>query len=446
LIVDSVLSDAKAYLKGEIVDCNIAVEGGKIFKIGKQTNMPKADEKISLNHMLVLPGVIDAHVHLRDEERAYKETFLSGTAAAAEGGVTTVLDMPNNAPITMSAETLRNRMELAGRRVLVNVGFYSEFPEDLAEITEIVQTGAVGFKLFMGDQVGGLDIDNDQALSGALAEITKLGVPLAVHAEDHLMIKNAAEQLKLSNRHTITDFLKAHDEVAEVEAVERLLGLAEKTQVHFCHISTEKALGLLDEAKEAGKPVTCEATPHHLLLTKDVYSRLGKMALTLPPLRNREDADALWKGVAGGSVDTIGSDHAPHELQEKDAASVWDTKAGVPGLETMLPLMLTEIHKNRLTLERLIHLLCEKPAEIFGLADRGRLEEGKTADLTVVDFNRKYRIDASKFESKAKFSPFDKWDVQGKTVRTFVCGALVMEDGEILAKPGWGTVLRRQRA
>jgi len=439
-----VFSEAKAYLKGEIVDCNIAVEEGKIFKIGKETHMPKADEKTSFNHMLVLPGVIDGHVHLRDEGKSNKETFLSGTAAAAAGGITTVLDMPNNSPVTMSVEALQNRMEIAQRKVLVNVGFYSEFPIELTGIKGIVEAGAVGFKLFMGEQIGGLNIDDDKNLSDALAEVAKMGVPVAVHAEDHLMIKNAAEQMKLSNRHGISDFLKAHRDVVEQAAVERLLGLAGKTRIHFCHVSTEKGLVVVTEAKKAGKPVTCEATPHHLVLTKDAYEQLGKIALTLPPLRSREDTEALWKGIPAGSVDTIGSDHAPHALQEKDAASIWDVKAGVPGLETTLPLMLTEVHKGRLTLQRLIQLLSEKPAEIFGLTDRGELEEGKAADLVVVDFNRKFKIEASKFKSKAKFSPFDKWDVQGKPVRTFVNGGLVMDEDELLAKPGSGVVIRRQ--
>jgi dihydroorotase len=448
LIADSVLINAKAYLKGEIVDCCFAIDEGKILKIGKETHMPKADEKIDLHYLLVLPGMIDSHVHLRDEAKAYKETFSTGTAAAAAGGVTTVLDMPNNSPVTMSGEALRNRMEIAGRCVLVNVGFYSEFPANPEEIKEIVGQGAVGFKLFMAEQVGGLNIDDDQAIQDALAQTGELGVPVAVHAEDHTLLKSAIEQLKLNNRHDMTAFLKAHNEAAELEAVERLLDIttaAKKVRVHFCHISTQKALTAVAEAKKIGKTVTCEVTPHHLLLTKDAYEHHGEVALTMPPLRSRDDVDALWKGIGEGNVDTLGSDHAPHALQEKDAASIWDVKVGVPGLETTLPLVLTEVHRNRLTLARALELLCEKPAEIFGLTDKGSLEEGKTADLTVVDFNAKFKIDASKFKSKAKFSPFNRRDVQGKPVKTFVNGQLVLDEGEIVAKPGSGSVIRRQQ-
>ncbi len=446
MIVDSVLTNAKAYLKGEIVDCSIAIEEGKIQKIGKETHMPKADQIIDINHKLVLPGVIDSHVHLRDEDKAYKETFVTGTAAAAVGGVTTVLDMPNNSPVTMSSETLHNRMEIAARRVLVNVGFYSEFPTSAEKIGAIVEEGAVGFKLFMAEQVGGLNVDDDQAILESFTQVGKLGVPVAVHAEDHSLLKFAVENFKLRNRHDLAAYLKAHDENAELAAVERIIdivGKAENSRVHFCHVSTQKSLSALAEAKKSGKAVTVEVTPHHLMLKKDDYGSLGVSALTMPPLRSQENVDALWKGIEAGDVDTVGSDHAPHTVQEKDASSIWDVKAGVSGVETILPLMLTSVHKNMLTLAHALELLCEKPAEIFGLAEKGRLEQGKSADLVVVDFNQKFKIDASKFKSKAKFSPFDKWDVQGKPVMTFVGGKLVMDEGEIVAKAGSGTVIRR---
>lgn len=445
MIVDSVLSNAKAYLKQDIVDCSIAVDDGKIFKIGKETNMPKADEKIDLHNLLLLPGVVDSHVHLRDEEKAYKETFFTGTAAAAAGGVTTVLDMPNNTPVTMSAQTLRNRMQIAKRSVLVNVGFYSEFPTNLDGIKNIAAEGAVGFKLFMAEQVGGLNIDEDEALKEAFKKTAELNVPVAVHAEDHMLLKKAKEKLKLAKRHDIAAFLKAHNELVEFEAVRRLLDINAHVgnRLHFCHMSTEKGLSAVAQAKKADQKVTCEVTPHHILLTKDSYENLGAKAVTMPPLRSRENVEALWKGVTEDTVDSIGSDHAPHSLEEKNADSVWDVKVGVPGLETTLPLVLTMVHKNRLSLNRAVQLLTEKPAEIFGLNDRGCLEQGKNADFVVVDFNQRFKIDASKFQSKAKFSPFNGWEVQGKPVKTFVNGQLVMDEQDIVAKPGSGSVVRR---
>ena len=207
MIVDNVLTNAKAYLNGQIVDCSIAIEDGKIQKIGKETQMPNADEKINLRNMLVLPGLIDEHVHLRDEGKAYKEDFSSGTAAAAAGGFTTVLDMPNNDPVTLSVETLRNRIRTAYRKILVNVGFYSEFPKNFSEVTDIFEEGAVGFKLFMGSQIGGLNIDSDQALQEAFKEVSKLHVPVALHAEDKSALISNEEKLKQAQKIGVADFL-----------------------------------------------------------------------------------------------------------------------------------------------------------------------------------------------------------------------------------------------
>jgi dihydroorotase len=445
VIVDAVLINAKACLSGQIVDCSIAIEEGKIQKIGKETQMPRADEKTDLHNLLVLPGLIDEHVHLRDEGQAYKEDFASGTAAAASGGFTTVLDMPNNDPVTMSGQTLRSRMLTAQRKILVNVGFYSEFPRKLPEIQYIVAEGAVGFKLFMMSQVGGLNIDDDQGIQNGFGEAAKLNVPVAIHAEDNMTLVANMKKLKQNKKMGTSDFLRAHTEEVELKAIKRILKLTDKTYVHlqFCHVSTIEGLNVISEAKKTGRNVTCEVTPNHLSLSSDDLKQYGQLAIMAPPLRDRKHVKALWTGIEDGSVDTIGSDHAPHALSEKTASDIWDVKVGVPGLETTLPLILTQVKKNKLTINQVIHLLAEKPAEIFGLTDRGRLEQDKNADLTIVDFNRKFKVDSSKFKSKAKFSPYDGWEVQGKVVKTIVNGQLVFDEGEVVAKGGSGSVVRR---
>jgi dihydroorotase len=445
LIVDSVLTNAKAYLNGEIVDCSIAIEDSKIQKIGKETQMPNADQKTDLHNLLVLPGLIDEHVHLRDEGRAYKEDFASGTAAAAAGGFTTVLDMPNNDPVTMSVQTLQNRMRIAQRKLLVNVGFYSEFSQKLDEAPDIISEGAVGFKLFMGNQIGGLNIDDDQAMVDGCKEVARLKVPLAVHAEDRAMLAANEEKLKHAKKSGTADFLRAHTEAVELTAIQRLLKVSEQTDVrlHFCHVSTEEGLEVIGEAKKSGRKVTCEVTPNHLMLSIDDLKHYSQMAIMVPPLRSKTHVEALWRGIEEGLVDAVGSDHAPHAVSEKSASNVWDVKVGVPGLETTLPIMLTQIKKNKLTIVQAVRLLAERPAEIFGLNDRGRLEQGKIADLAIVDFSRQFKIDASKFKSKARFSPYDGWAVQGKVVKTIVNGQLVFDEGEIVAKGGCGLIVRR---
>ena len=446
MIVDSVLINAKAYLKerGQIVDCCIAIEEGKIRKIGREPQMPQADTKTDLHNLLVLPGLIDEHVHLRDEGRAYKEDFTSGTTSAAAGGFTTILDMPNNDPVTMSVRRLQNRMETAQRRLLVNVGFYSEFPKTIPEIRDIAEAGAVAFKLFLNGQVGGVNIDDDAALVEAFKAAGDAKRLVAVHAEDYKMIAANEEKLKKAKRNSPVEFLRAHSEAVEVHAVQRLLKLTQSldVQLNFLHISTASALVAIADAKKADRRVTCEVTPNHLMLTSNDVERLGGLAIMAPPLRDRVQVDALWKGIDDGTVDALGSDHAPHSLEEKMASSVWEVKPGIPGLEVTLPLMLTMLRKNKLTINQVAALLAEKPAEIYGLTDRGQLKAGLNADLTIVDYNRLYKIDAAKFKTKAKFSPYNGWDVYGKPAKTIVNGTLVYDDGDIVAKGGVGAVVR----
>jgi dihydroorotase len=445
LTVDLVLSNTKAYVNKAIVDCSLAIDNGRIFKIGKEASMPQAEIKTDLKNLLVLPGLIDAHVHLRDEGKAYKEDFYSGTAAAAAGGMTTVLDMPNNDPVTMNADTLRNRMKSAESNILVNVGFYSEFPTSMKEIESIVREGAVAFKLFMAEQVGGLNIDADSALLEAFKIVDGLKVPVAVHAEDRTTLKRVEEDFKRANRNDIDAFMEAHSEIVEVKAVKRLLSIAEQTgvHVHFCHVSTENGLKAIIGGKKSENSITCEATPHHLLLSVDDLRRIGTLALTMPPVREKHQATALWDGIKNDWIDIVASDHAPHALEEKKANAVWDVKVGIPGLETTLPLLLTEVKRGRLSIGDVVRLMSENPAKIFDLKSRGLLKEGNMADLTVVDLDTKYRIDASRFLSKAKYSPFDQWTVEGKPAKTFVKGQLIMDEGEIVAKPGSGGVIRR---
>lgn len=444
MTVDLVLINMKTCIEKELVDCSLAINDGKIFKMGKETNMPRAEKTLDLRKLLVLPGLIDAHVHLRDEGKAYKEDFRSGTAAAAAGGITTVLDMPNNEPITMSSEALRNRIEAAEKEIMVNVGFYSEFPTETQEIGRIIEEDAIAFKLFMGEQVGGLNIEDDDALLNAFKILSRSNIPLAVHAEDRATLKKAENQLKQTSRNDVEAFIEAHSEKVEVKAINRLIKLEKqsKTNMHFCHISTKKGLEEIIEAKTSGTPITCEVTPHHLFLSVNDL-KAGTLALTVPPIREKQHAKALWKGVKNGWIDSLGSDHAPHALEEKKGKTVWEIKAGIPGLETTLPLLLTAVNRGQLSIADIVRLMAEKPAEIFKLKGKGCLREGNSADLTVVDLHRRYRIDSAEFHSKAKYSPFDGWEVQGKPVKTFVNGQLVMDEGRIVADKGVGAVIRR---
>jgi dihydroorotase (multifunctional complex type) len=444
LLVDLVLSNAKIYTQSGIVKAGMAIDEGRIFKIAKSPNLPKASERLDLEGLLVLPGLIDSHVHLRDQQLAYKEDFYSGTAAAAAGGVTSVIDMPNNKPVTMSSETLRERMKIAEKRVMTNVAFYSAFPRNLSEIYSIVEEGAIAFKLFLSQKIGGLDIEDDEVLLRAFYKVSEVKVPVAVHAEDREMIENARRELQKVGRRDVQAYLEVHSLEVESRAIQRTIHLVEQTHahIHFCHLSTTTGLNAILNAKKNGLPVSCEVTPHHLFLSSKHLKRLKTLALVDPPLRTQEDMDGLWEALRQGLIDVVSSDHAPHTIEEKQADSVWDAKPGIPGLETMLPLLLTEVNEGRLSLSNLVSATSEKPAQIFNLNSRGYLVDGNYADLVAVDTNHEYEIDASKFYSKAKYSPFDGWKVKGKPVKTFVDGKLVMDEGEIVAEPGIGRIIR----
>jgi dihydroorotase len=337
-------------------------------------------------------------------------------------------------------------MKIAETRILVDVGFRSEFPRDIGEIEGIVREGAVGFKLFMADQVGGLDVNNDEDMLEAFKTAGKSKVSIAVHAEDKQMLERAEDELKRRRRNDVASFLKAHSEDVELRAVTRVLDMARQgnIQVHFCHVSTQEGLGAVAAGKKSGMPISCEVTPHHLFLSADDLKRGGMLAVTMPPVRDKQHAEALWEGVRNGSVDIVASDHAPHAIEEKETENVWDVKTGIPGLETTLPLLLTEVKRGRVTIGDVARLMSEKPAEIFSLKGKGYLKEGNSADLTIVDLYKKFRIDASNFLSKAKYSPFDGREVEGKPAKTFVGGRLIMDEGEIVAKQGSGRVIRRQ--
>ncbi len=444
MLVDLVLYNAKVYTQKGLIEAGIAIDKDRIVKIGKRTNLPKATAQIDLKGNIALPGLIDSHVHLRDQELSYREDFTTGTSAAAAGGVTTVIDMPNNRPTTMSVATLKERMRLTESRLLANVAFNSAFPTQLDDIHRIVKAGAIGFKLYLLEQIGGVDINDNDALLKAFKATRRVRVPIAVHAEDRPMVAQAQKSLMKHGRRDLEAFIEAHKSDVEEKAVKRVTELSglSGAQVHVCHVSSEKAMKAVSRAKKLGYRVTCEVTPHHLLLTTAHLKEYGKLALEVPPLRSSSDVAFLWQNLQKNSVDTIASDHAPHSRDEKNAESIWNVKPGIVGMETMLPLLLTQVNKRHLTLQQLVRLTSEKPAEIYHIQNRGTLSEGSFADVTVVDLKKEGKIQASKFYSKAKFSPFDGWKIKGLPVKAFVNGQLVMDEGRVIPKPGCGVLLR----
>lgn len=428
----------KIYLGGSLVDCGLSIEGGRIMRVGKEANLPHSDERLSAKGFIILPGLIDAHVHMRDMGLSHKEDFGSGTASAVCGGFTTVLDMPNTAPPTDSPKRLLEKMGVAKGKILSNVGFHGMMTSDLNDLNGMAELGIFSLKIFMDR----CDWPRE-TFERVLAACRDLSLPVTFHAERVDPMGGGSTR---GDGRGIEDFLRAHDPQREVSAVEEVIDLISRTGArgHICHISLPESVERLRASRLSGA-ITCEVTPHHLLLSRDRYAELGNLAITLPPLRSREEARGLMNDFLKCRIDIVASDHAPHSRDEKLRESVWEVPPGIPGLETTFPLLFTLVTKGDLPLRKMVEALSAKPARLFGIGERGEIREGFMADLIVVDPGAEYALDSSAFKSKAKYSPFDGWRVKGRVVKTIVNGEIVMDGGEIVGKPGIGALLRPSR-
>jgi dihydroorotase len=435
------LIDVKIPLNDELIDGGISIVNGKIKKIGKESNLIPLERKIKGNGCIALPGLIDAHVHLRDMELSYKEDFYSGTCAAAAGGFTTVIDMPNTIPPTDSAERLKEKIEKASKNIVVNVGFHAAFIEGFQEIIKLRKEGAFSLKLYLPKPIVKIDVNNDKTIVDSFMSCAKAGILITIHAED----KDEIEKLK--KRYPANDIfsiIRMHSPKVEYKAVKRMIGLSKiaKASIHFCHISSIRSIDYIKKAKMEGADVSCEVSPHHLFLDRSIIKNLKGLAFSVPPIRSKSTSLMLRRSLKKDEVDIIASDHAPHAFYEKINEDPQKISPGFPGLETTLSILLNEVNKGTLTLSHIIKFLAKNPAKRFKIKSKGSLEEGNDADIILIDLKKKFKIDGSKFYSKAKYSPFNGFIGKGKVVKTFVNGVLVMDDGEIVANKGVGKIIR----
>ncbi len=373
-------------------------------------------------------------MHLRDMQLSYKEDFATGTSAAAAGGFTTVLDMPNTLPPTDSPQRLVEKQERAKEKIRVNVGFHAAATSDKRTIQGLVKAGAFSLKLYMPKPIAPFKVDDASEVRGMMKEAESTGIPVTVHAEDILILQESKRV------DSFEQLAAARTPSMESRAVERILSIqaGTKCRVHFCHITLASSLR---RVRDSSNRVTSEVTPHHLLLSAKSVRNLGWKAWMVPPLRSEGERHDLIHTVSNGLADVVGSDHAPHTISEKKR-SPSNSPPGVPGLETTTPLLLTLVNKRILTMSRIIGMLATGPAKIFGLKTKGRLEPGFDGDLVLVDLKKTGHIDSSKFQSKAKFSPFDGFRTKGAVVATIVGGALVYSGGKVVGRRGSGAVLR----
>jgi dihydroorotase len=427
------IESTKVPIGNELTIAHILLDDGVIKRISKLRPTETADLKIDGDGLIALPGMIDAHVHLRDLELSYKETFETGTQAAAAGGFTTVLDMPNTRPATTNRENLLEKMSHAQRRLFANVGFQGALVDDAAALKDMRNAGAVAFKLYMNRALETFDSGDDVKLNRALQAAKECDAIVTVHAEDGTAIRSLQEKSIAQDRTAIKDFLRGHSPAIEMAAVRRILTLTSRSGVrtHICHITIPEAVRLVRRTRNA----TCEATAHHLLLNQSIFRKQSTLAICVPPIRSELHRQRLWRLFRGGRVDILASDHAPHTLEEKNTANAWKAASGVPGLETSLPTLFTQISKGRLTLRRLMEATATLPAKIFRLTHKGVLREGFDADIVLVDPKTKIKIRPEDFLSKAKYSPFKGMQCVGRAAYTIVNGQMVAEKGRIVGPP-----------
>ena len=412
---------------------DIAVHQGCIVGLGDVSAF-RAAEVLDCRNLHILPGVIDSQVHFREPGLTHKEDLESGSRAAVMGGVTAVFEMPNTKPQTTTAETLADKVARATHRMFCDFAFFvGGTHHNFHQIAELEKLpGAAGIKVFIGSSTGDLLVEDDAGLENI---ISHLGRRAAFHSEDEYRLRNRIS-------HQVAGDVSSHPIWRDVEAArlcsERLLRIAKKYQkrIHVLHISTAEELPLLASHRDVA---SVEVTPQHLTLSADDYAHLGTKLQMNPPVRDKRHRDALWQAVNSGLVDVLGSDHAPHTLEEK-AKTYPQSPSGMTGVQTLVPIMLDHVNKGRLTLERFVDLTSHGPQRIFNIKNKGRIAEGYDADFTIVDLKRRETITNNWIQSKAGWTPYDGVSVQGWVTGTFVRGHLAMWQGELAVKAFGETV------
>jgi len=445
--IDVVIKSGKIVTPHSIVEGGVGIDRGKFVAIAKDEDLPNAKKVIDARGNFVLPGVVDEHVHILDMGLAEtNENFITGSTAAAVGGVTTVCEMPVNVPSTISLEAFEEKKEVALKKFLVDFALYGgAVPGNVDQIPKMVKAGAIGFKAMMAGSVPGyFEILDDGMLLEAFNAIADCDSVMTVHAENEAIINHLENKLKAEGRKDIRAFFESRPVIQEVEAISRATMLAKETgcHLHIVHVSCPQGIDLIYRKKVEGQLLTCETGPHYLVLSQDDADRLGPYLKFAPPARSKPETEQLWQQLADEKIDALGSDHGPHpkENKEKGWANIWDAGNGAIAVETMLPVMLSEgVNTGKISIQRLVSLICENPAKIFGIyPQKGVIQVGSDADVVIVDKEKESVIEAKKLHSLHKHTPYDGLKVRGMPVLTMVRGEVIVENGEVIGKPGYG--------
>lgn len=424
--LDLIIS-GKIYIEGSLIDAAIGVEEGKITWIGKSSRAPFAEKVIRADEKtLVLPGMVDMHVHMRDLNESDKEDWYTGTLSALTGGVTFIADMPNNQPPARNLEVLKAKEEVAGKRALVDYGFYAGVPLQSRELERMATFGLIGLKVYPEDQL-------HEELVDVLREAKRLDLLTVAHAEDPLVLSLISRLEEGGfDRHSLI-----RPAEGEALAIRRLALLSSRIgfRLHLTHISSAVALkAAVDTKIKVGSSI--DTAIHYLLLDSSSAKKFKGIAKINPPLRGENDVRAIRRALKTGVLDAIVTDHAPHKVEEKTAEGYESVPAGFPGLELCLPLLMTLIARGEVPLNAL-ELYSSRPAKLLRVP-KGRVEVGSDADFVFMDLGEKWRIKGKNLKSKAKYTPFEDFEVIGRVRKVFVRGMQALEDEDILVNEGYG--------
>ncbi|MDP6560028.1 MAG: allantoinase AllB [Candidatus Binatia bacterium] len=425
----------------------VAISAGKFVAIGTSDTLPQGKEEIDAKGKHILPGLIDGHVHFREPGLTHKEDFGTGSTAAVCGGITMVVDMPNTIPPVTHPEQVVEKQKLAEEKSLVDFSVLGVVVQTNADqVLPMAKVGAVGYKIFFGETIGNLPFPDDGQCTEAFKNIAESKLPLCIHAENRQIMYHNLNKLKAEGKNEPVYWEASRPAICEAESVHHAIFFAETfgTKLHVLHMSSKQATQMVRDAKARGMRVTAETGPHYLLRDSKDLAEVGSLLKMNPPVRSRDHGEALWEGLLNGTVDMIATDHSPHTLEEKGSdiygklqkPAVWDCISGFCGVETGVPLILTEVNKGRLSLRQYVKLTTENPAKVWQIyPKKGALRLGSDGDITIVDMNKEGVIDVNKLHSKNKPSPWHGWKVKGMPVCTIVRGQVQMRDGQVVGKP-----------
>ena len=416
----TLIKNAKVVLPEEILQTSVLLEGAKIADIDVAGQVD-AEEVLDATGLHLLPGVIDDQVHFREPGLTHKEDLASASRACAKGGVTTFLEMPNTIPATTTRDHLEQKLALAARRSRVNYGFYmGATPENLSELTAACRTP--GIKIFLGSSTGDLLVDEQDVLERIFSETT---LPITAHCEDETTVRQNA--IRLATSTTVADHSKIRNVEAALIATQRALDLAHRHdhRFHVLHVSTAAETELLVDHR--GR-ITAEVCPHHLFFHTGDYERLGTLVQMNPSLKSAKDNAGLWQALSSGVIQVVATDHAPHTLAEK-RQTYPHSPSGIPAVENSLALMLDQVHQGRIELQQVVRWMCDAPARVWDLVDKGRIAVGYDADVVLVDMDQTAEIRNESQQTKCRWSPWHGVSLTGWCVRTWVLGRTVFNRG-----------------